>query len=115
MIYYVIPTEVIQNISYLICENLLGNYLSVEESKKLHNLDVDHIHSNKDNAIVEYENIFDNALQELERASSDRKEEPCFETMDILQEILGALERRKEAIKNITMDVLRKREECCCY
>jgi hypothetical protein len=114
MSYYVIPLEVIQNISHLICENLLDNYLSAEDLGKLRTLNADQIHSNKDDVIDEYERLFGNAVQELE-STSDHEEEPHFDILDNLYEIQEALKKRKEAIKHITMDVLRKREECCCY
>jgi hypothetical protein len=125
MNYYVTPIEVLQNISNLICENMLDNYLSKEDLMKLKNLNVGHIHNNTGNVIDEYERLFEKANQKLELTLGvntvtsiiicGEQEESSFDLMNMLYEIIESLKNRKDAIRNITMDVLKKREECCCY
>jgi hypothetical protein len=126
MNYYVTPVEVLQNILYLINENILDNYLSKEDLMKLKNLNVGHIHTNTSNVIDEYERLFEKANQKLETIIGmntdtsiiiydDTQEYILFDIMNMLYEIIKSLKNRKDAIRNITMDVLKKREECCCY
>lgn len=126
MNYYVTPVKVLQNISYLMNENILDNYLSKEDLMKLKNLNVGHIHTNTGNVIDEYERLFEKANKKLETIigvntvtsiimCDNTQEERLFDLMNILYEIIESLKNRKDAIRNITMDVLKKREECCCY
>ena len=125
MNYYVTPIEVLQNISTLICENMLDNYLSKEDLITLKKLNVTHIHTNTGNVIDEYERLFEKANQKLEATLGvntvtsiiicGKQEESSFDLMNMLYEIIESLKNRKDAIRNITMDVLKKREECCCY
>jgi len=119
MNYYVTPDEVFQNISYLIYENILEEHLSKEDFMKLKNLNVEHIHTNMGNVIDEYERLFEKANQKLKLTLDVNTVTTIIihdeYIMNMLYEIIESLKNRKDAIRNITMDVLKKREECCCY
>ena len=98
--YYVISPSIMENIAFY--TRKLSNNLSYN---KLQNLNVNDIHTNQDNVIDNFMNIFNNALEE-EEEEEDR---------DNLYEIVDALNKRKNTIQQIKYDVLKRREECCCY
>jgi hypothetical protein len=114
MHYYTIPINIIKNINfYTNEENALINFISHKEYTLLKTLDVDQIHTNEKNVIDMFVLIFQSALHDLEGESFD--EEAGLEDRDNLYEIIEALNKRKMAIQSITYDVLKRREECCCY
>lgn len=113
MNYYVIPVSIMENIQYYVEEDVLKNNISFQEYGLLKNLNVDNIHTNENNVIDKFVVIFTSALQNLEGESFD--EEEGLEDRENLHEIIEALQKRKKAIKDITFDVLKRREECCCY
>ena len=98
--YYVISPSIMENIAFY--TRKLSNNLSYN---KLQNLNVNDIHTNKGNAIDMFIDIFKDALEE-EKEEEDR---------DNLSEIVDALDKRKRTIQQIKYDVLKRREECCCY
>lgn len=111
--YYVIPTSVMENIAYYSTENVLSGNLSIEDYESIHDLNIEEIHTNKNGVLEKFLRIFQNALMDLEGESY--KEEQGFEDRNNLYEIIDALKKRKQAIYNITIDVLKRREECCSY
>ena len=113
MSYYTIYTRIMESIKYYAEEEILLNNISHQEYKLLKTLDVDHIHTNKNNVIDKFVAIFQSALQDLEGESFD--EEAGLEDRDNLYEMIDALNMRKKAIQDITLDVLKRREDCCCY
>ncbi len=113
MSYYTIPATVIESIQYYAEENVLANNISYQEYDLLKTLDVNQIHTNEKNVIDKFVTIFQSALQDLEGESFD--EEAGLEDRDNLYEMIDALHKRKKAIQDITYDVLKRREECCCY
>lgn len=102
-----------ESIKYYAEEDVLKNNISFEELDLLKSLDVDNIHTNKNNVIDKFVSIFQSALQDLEGESFD--EEGGLEDRENLYEMIEALNKRKKAIQDITTDVLKRREECCCY
>jgi len=113
MSYYTIPATIMESIKYYAEEDVLANNISYQEYDLLKTLDVTHIHTNEKNVINKFMSIFQNALQDLEGESFD--EEAGLEDRDNLNEMIEALNKRKKAIQDITVDVLKRREECCCY
>jgi hypothetical protein len=113
MNYYTIPVRIMESIKYYAQEDVLANNISYQEYDLLKTLDVTHIHTNEKNVIDKFVSIFQSALQDLEGESFD--EEAGLEDRDNLYEIIEALNMRKKAIQDITLDVLKRREECCCY
>ena len=113
MNYYIIPETIMENIQYYAEEDVLVNNISYQEYDLLKTLDVNHIHTNKKNVIDKFVSIFQSALQDLEGESFD--EEAGLEDRENLYEMIEALNKRKKAIQDITLDVLKRREECCCY
>lgn len=113
MNYYIIPESIMDSIHYYAEENVLVNNISYQEYDLLKTLDVNHIHTNEKNAIDKFVVIFQSALQNLEGESFD--EEVGLKDRDKLYEMIDALNKRKKAIQDITYDVLKRREECCCY
>lgn len=113
MNYYTIPATIIESIKYYAQEDVLANNISSQEYDLLKTLDVTHIHTNEKNVIDKFMSIFQSALQDLEGESFD--EEAGLEDRDNLYEMIEALNKRKKAIQDITLDVLKRREECCCY
>ena len=113
MNYYTIPARTMQSIRYYAEENILTNNISYQDNELLKSISVDQIHTNENNAIDKFVVIFQNALQDLEGESFD--EEEGLEDRDSLYEMIEALKKRKKAIQDITNDVLKRREECCCY
>ena len=109
--YYVIPNDIMENIAYYATEDVLSGNLSIVDYENIHNLRVEEIHSNKNNVIEKFLEIFQNALYDLEGESFD--EEQGLEDRVNIYEIIEALKKRKQAIYDITIDVLKKREECC--
>ena len=113
MNYYTIPASIMESIKYYAEEDVLENNISSEEYDKLKTLNVNHIHTNKKDVIDDFVEIFQSALRDLEGESFD--EEAGLEDRDNLYEMIEALKKRKKAIQDITLDVLKRREECCCY
>ena len=113
MSYYTIYTRIMESIKYYAEEDVLVNNISYQEYDLLKTLDVNQIHTNEKNVIDNFVSIFQSALQDLEGESFD--EEAGLEDRDNLYEMIEALNKRKKAIKDITLDVLKRREECCCY
>ena len=113
MNYYTIPVRIMESIKYYAQEDVLANNISYQEYDLLKTLDVTHIHTNEKTVIDKFVSIFQSALQDLEGESFD--EEAGLEDRDNLYEIIEALNMRKKAIQDITLDVLKRREECCCY
>ena len=105
MNYYIIPATIMESIKYYAEEDVLANNISYQEYDLLKTLDVTHIHTNEKNVIDKFVSIFQSALKNLE-GEEDR---------DNLYEMIEALNKRKKAIQDITLDVLKRREECCCY
>ena len=97
--YYVISSSIMENIAFY-TRKLSSNLCY----KKLHSLNVNDIHTNQGNVIDVFMDIFKNALEEQEE-----------EDLDNLYEIIDALDKRKQTIQQINYDVLKRREECCCY
>lgn len=113
MSYYIIPARIMENIQYYAEEDVLSNNLSNQEYDLLKTLIVDQIHTNDKNVIDKFVAIFQSALQDLEGESFD--EEGGLTDRDNLHEMIDALKKRKKAIQDITIDVLKRHEECCCF
>lgn len=113
MNYYTIPATIMEFIKYYAEEDVLANNISYQEYDLLKTLDVNQIHTNEKNVIDKFMSIFQSALQDLEGESFD--EEADIDDIDNLYEMIEALNKRKKAIQDITLDVLKRREECCCY
>ena len=101
--YYVIPRETMDDIIYY-CGPDNNRYLSYEDQKLLEKLNVNDIHFDNNNAINQYHKIFSNVYASM--IGEYNSDEAL--TNDIYL-IMKALEDRKQAIKNITFDVLKKR------
>ena len=102
-----------ESIQYYAQEDGLKFIISCLEYKKLKTLDVDHIHSNKNNVIEKFVAIFEKVLKDLEDETSENY--GLANDVANLSEIIDALKKREKAIQDITLDVLKRREECCCY
>ena len=100
--YYVIPRETMDDIIYY-CSPDNNRYLSYEDQKLLEKLNVNDIHFDNNNAINQYHKIFSNVYASMIGENSDE------ELTNDIYLIMKALEDRKQAIKNITFDVLKKR------
>ena len=101
--YYVIPRETMDDIIYYSSLNN-NRYLSYEDKKLLEKLNVNDIHFDNNNAINQYHKIFSNVYASMIGEYNSDEEL----TNDIYL-IMKALEDRKQAIKDITFDVLKKR------
>jgi len=112
MNYYTIPATIMESIQYYAQEDVLANNISFQDYNLLKTLDVNQIHTNEKNVIDKFVSIFESALQDLEGESFDKE---AVEDRDNLYEMIEALNKRKKAIQDITLDVLKRREECCCY
>jgi hypothetical protein len=90
MDYYVIEKEVME----MIVENIATEYFQMKMKGK--HLDVDDIHFDKNNAIIQFQRLFKEAFlnEQMEYAEYEL--------------IINSLEMRKEAIKQITFDVCQK-------
>ena len=100
--YYVIPRETMDDIIYYSSLNN-NRYLSYEDEQLLEKLNVNDIHFDHNNAINQYHKIFSNVYASMIGENSDE------ELTNDIYLIMKALEDRKQAIKNITFDVLKKR------
>ena len=100
--YYVIPRETMDDIIYYSSLNN-NRYLSYEDEQLLEKLNVNDIHFDNNNAINRYHKIFSNVYASMIGENSDE------ELTNDIYLIMKALEDRKQAIKNITFDVLKKR------
>ena len=88
MNYYVIPASIMESISYYIKESS-------------DDLNMDDIHFGRNGAIDTFMRIFKNLL------------DGELETREEIHDILDALNKRKQAIQDITNDVMKRREEGC--
>ena len=100
--YYVIPRETMDDIIYY-CTPDNNRYLSYADEQLLEKLNVNDIHFDNNNAINRYHNIFSNVYASMIGENSDE------ELTNDIYLIMKALEDRKQAIKDITFDVLKKR------
>jgi len=100
--YYVIPRETMDDIIYY-CSPDNNRYLSYEDDQLLEKLNVNDIHFDHNNAINRYHKIFSNVYASMIGENSDE------ELTNDIYLIMKALEDRKQAIKDITFDVLKKR------
>jgi len=100
--YYVIPRETMDDIIYY-CSPDNNRYLSYEDEQLLEKLNVNDIHFDNNNAINQYHKIFSNVYACMIGENSDE------ELTNDIYLIMKALEDRKQAIKDITFDVLKKR------
>ena len=100
--YYVIPRETMDDIIYYSSLNN-NRYLSYEDEQLLEKLNVNDIHFDNNNAINRYHKIFSNVYASMIGENSDE------ELTNDIYLIMKALEDRKQAIKDITFDVLKKR------
>ena len=101
--YYVISRDTMDDIIYY-SKSDNNRYLSYEDEKLLKKLDVNDIHFDNNNAINQYHKIFSNVYASMIGEYNSDEEL----TNDIYL-IMKALEDRKQAIKDITFDVLKKR------
>jgi hypothetical protein len=102
IVYYVIPRETMDDIIYY-CTPDNNRYLSYEDEQLLEKLNVNDIHFDNNNAINQYHKIFSNVYATMIGENSDE------ELTNDIYLIMKALEDRKQAIKDITFDVLKKR------
>ena len=102
IVYYVIPRETMDDIIYY-CSPDNNRYLSYEDEILLEKLNVNDIHFDHNNAINQYHKIFSNVYATMIGENSDE------ELTNDIYLIMKALEDRKQAIKDITFDVLKKR------
>ena len=100
--YYVITRETMDDIIYY-CSPDNNRYLSYEDEQLLEKLNVNDIHFDSNNAINQYHKIFSNVYASMIEENSDE------ELTNDIYLIMKALEDRKQAIKDITFDVLKKR------
>jgi hypothetical protein len=100
--YYVITRETMDDIIYY-CSPDNNRYLSYEDEQLLEKLNVNDIHFDSNNSINQYHKIFSNVYASMIEENSDE------ELTNDIYLIMKALEDRKQAIKNITFDVLKKR------
>ena len=100
--YYVIPRETMDDIIYYSSLNN-NRYLSYEDEQLLEKLNVNDIHFDNNNTINLYHKIFSNVYASMIGENSDE------ELTNDIYLIMKALEDRKQAIKDITFDVLKKR------
>ena len=100
--YYVIPRETMDDIIYYSSLNN-NRYLSYEDEQLLEKLNVNDIHFDNNNAINRYHKIFSNVYASMIGENSDE------ELTNDIYLIMKALEDRKQAIKDITFDVLKRR------
>ena len=100
--YYVITRETMDDIIYY-CSPDNNRYLSYEDEQLLEKLNVNDIHFDNNNAINQYHKIFSNVYASMIGENSDE------ELTNDIYLIMKALEDRKQAIKDITFDVLKKR------
>ena len=100
--YYVIPRETMDDIIYYSGSDN-NQYLSYEDEQLLEKLNVNDIHFDNNNAINQYHKIFSNVYSSMIGENSDE------ELTNDIYLIMKALEYRKQAIKDITFDVLKKR------
>jgi hypothetical protein len=103
IVYYVIPRETMDDIIYY-CTPDNNRYFSYEDEQLLEKLNVNDIHFDNNNAINQYHKIFSNVYATMIGEYNSDEEL----TNDIYL-IMKALEDRKQAIKDITFDVLKKR------
>ena len=101
--YYVISRETMDDIIYY-CDPNNNRYLSYEDENLLEKLNVNDIHFDNNNAINQYHKIFSNVYATMIGEYNSDEEL----TNDIYL-IMKALEDRKQTIKDITFDVLKKR------
>ena len=100
--YNVITRETMDDIIYY-CSPDNNRYLSFEDEQLLEKLNVNDIHFDNNNAINQYHKIFSNVYASMIVENSDE------ELTNDIYLIMKALEDRKQAIKDITFDVLKKR------
>jgi hypothetical protein len=100
--YYVISRDTMDDIIYY-CSPDNNRYLSYEDEQLLEKLNVNDIHFDNNNAINQYHKIFSNVYASMIGENSDE------ELTNDIYLIMKALEDRKQAIKDITFDVLKKR------
>jgi hypothetical protein len=108
----VIPTSVIDSLLFYVKENVLSPYLDINDNNVLQSLEINNIHTNKGNLIQDYLRIFNIVIYEME---CEGVREEIFEEMDSMYLIIESLKKREKAIEDITTDVLKRREDCCCY
>lgn len=113
MSYYIIPEDLMDAILYFIQEDILSGNLDYRDNERLKTLNVEDIHANKNDAIENFIGIFSRALENLEGESYD--EEEGLENRELLHKIIESLNKRKDAINKIVIDVLKNRENCCLY
>lgn len=111
MNYYSIPDTIMSNIQYYCEGDALSDNILKSELVLLNTLPIDKIHTNEDNVIERFLEIFQNAFKDLHGESFD--DEGGLEDRDNLYEIIEALINRNQAIRDITYDVLKRREDCC--
>jgi hypothetical protein len=100
--YYVISRETMDDIIYY-CTPDNNRYLSYEDEQLLEKLNVNDIHFDHNNSINLYHKIFSNVYASMIGENSDE------ELTNDIYLIMKALEDRKQAIKDITFDVLKRR------
>jgi hypothetical protein len=106
MIYYVIPISVIDSISFYIKTKKLSTFLDCNDNNVLQSLEVNDIHTNNGDVIKVFLRIFKMAIYEMEKSG-------LIDEIDNIKVITKSLKKRKEAIDNITTDVLKRLENCC--
>ena len=102
IVYYIIPRDTMDDIIYYSAPDN-NRYLSYEDEQLLEKLNVNDIHFDNNNAINQYHKIFSNVYACMIGENSDE------ELTNDIYLIMKALEDRKQAIKDITFDVLKKR------
>lgn len=115
--YYTIPDFMMEDIKFYVEEyKYMDCIISKEEYDLLKTLDINKIHINENSVIDKFVAIFQNAYKYLEQSQYDEVDELGEEIPDvrIMKHLVDALNKRKKAIQDITNDVLKKREECCC-
>ena len=100
--YYVITIETMDDIIYY-CSPENNRYLSYEDEQLLEKLNINDIHFDSNNEINQYHKIFSNVYASMIEENSDE------ELTNDIYLIMKALEDRKQAIKDITFDILKKR------
>jgi hypothetical protein len=115
--YYTIPDFMMEDIKFYVEKyQYMDCIISKEEYDLLKTLDINKIHTNENNVIDKFVAIFQNAYKYLEQSQYDEVDELGEEIPDvrIMKHLVDALNNRKKAIQDITNDVLKKREDCCC-
>ena len=101
--YFVIPVETMQTMVYYIKNET--DIFSYKDTQMLLTLNIDDIHFDKNDTINKYINIFKTVYGTLVGEGNDDDDIKQHEIYLIIE----ALEKRKQAIKDITFDVLKKR------